>query len=97
MISLIPLVVLIPLGSAALALALPGRRRAQQLITVIALVAVVALSGAFMWIVDQQGDPIEGEIVWAEGKLMGCHFAEALSPTICNRIIRTLRERQERR
>lgn len=55
MISLIPLVVLIPLGSAALALALPGRRRAQQLITVIALVAVVALSGAFMWIVDQQG------------------------------------------
>ena len=55
MISLIPLVVLIPLGSAALALALPGRRRAQQLFTVIALVAVVALSGAFMWIVDQQG------------------------------------------
>ena len=55
MIPLIPLVVLIPLGSAALALALPGRRRAQQLITVIALVAVVALSGAFMWIVDQQG------------------------------------------
>ncbi len=55
MISLIPLVVLIPLGSAALALALPGRRRAQQLITVIALVAVGALSGAFMWIVDQQG------------------------------------------
>ena len=55
MISLIPLVVLIPLGSAALALALPGRRRAQQLITVIALVAVVALSGTFMWIVDQQG------------------------------------------
>ena len=55
MISLIPLVVLIPLGSAALALALPGRRRAQQLITVIAHVALVALSGAFMWIVDQQG------------------------------------------
>ena len=55
MISLIPLVVLIPLGSAALALALPGRRRAQQLIPVIALVSVVALSGTFMWIVDQQG------------------------------------------
>lgn len=55
MISLIPLVVLIPLGSAALALALPGRRRAQQLITVVALICVVALSGAFMWIVDQQG------------------------------------------
>jgi multicomponent Na+:H+ antiporter subunit D len=55
MTALIPLVVLIPLGSAALALALPGRRRAQQLITVIALVAVVALSGVFMWVVDQQG------------------------------------------
>lgn len=41
--------------------------------------------------------PIQGEIVWAEGKLVGCHFSEALSPTICNRIIRTLRERQERR
>jgi hypothetical protein len=41
--------------------------------------------------------PIHGEIVWAEGHLFGCHFVEALSPTICNRIIRTLRERQERR
>ena len=39
-------------------------------------------------------DPIIGEAVWAEGKLFGCHFAEALSPTICNSIIRTLRERQ---
>jgi hypothetical protein len=38
-------------------------------------------------------DPIVGEVVWAEGKLVGCHFTEALSPTICNRIIRTLRER----
>lgn len=41
-------------------------------------------------------DPIEGEIVWAEGKTVGCHFVEPLSPTICNRIIRTLRDRQER-
>lgn len=41
-------------------------------------------------------DPIAGEIVWAEGGLVGCHFTQALSPTICNRIIRTLRERQER-
>lgn len=41
-------------------------------------------------------DPIQGEVVWAEGRLVGCHFARALSPTICNRIIRTLRERQER-
>lgn len=55
MISLVPLVVLVPLGSAALALALPGHRRAQQLITVAALTAVVALSGTLMWLVDQQG------------------------------------------
>lgn len=41
-------------------------------------------------------DPIVGEVVWAEGKLVGCHFAEALSPTICNRIIRTLRDRAKR-
>jgi hypothetical protein len=38
-------------------------------------------------------DPIMGEVVWAEGKLVGCHFAEPLSPMICNRIIRTLRDR----
>lgn len=38
-------------------------------------------------------DPIEGEVVWADGMLVGCHFAQALSPTICNRIIRTLRDR----
>lgn len=38
-------------------------------------------------------EPIMGEVVWAEGKLVGCHFNEALSPTICNRIIRTLRNR----
>lgn len=41
--------------------------------------------------------PIPGEVVWAEGGLVGCHFVEALSPTICNRIIRTLRAQQERR
>ncbi len=38
-------------------------------------------------------DPIMGEVVWVEGKVIGCHFAQPLSPTICNRIIRTLRER----
>lgn len=65
MISLIPLVVLIPLGSAALALALPGRRRAQQLITVFALTAVVALSGTMMWIVDQQGTLVMQVGGWA--------------------------------
>lgn len=42
-------------------------------------------------------DPIVGEVVWVENKLVGCHFAEPLSPTICNRIIRNLRDRAERR
>ena len=65
MTSLIPLVVLIPLGSAALALALPGRRRAQQLVTVAALTAVVALSGAFMWMVDQHGTLVMQVGGWA--------------------------------
>lgn len=53
--ALIPLVVLVPLGSAALALALPGRRRAQQVITVAALAVVLGLSAVFMWFTDQQG------------------------------------------
>ncbi len=65
MISLVPLVVLIPLGSAALALALPGRRRAQQLITVLALTAVVALSFSFMWLVDQNGTLVMQVGGWA--------------------------------
>jgi len=55
MTSLIPLIVLVPLGCAALALALPGRRRAQQLITVAALAVMVGLGGSFMWLVDQHG------------------------------------------
>jgi len=55
MTSLIPLVVLIPLGSAALTLALPGKRRAQQAITVAALVAVLVVSSVLMWIVNEQG------------------------------------------
>lgn len=38
-------------------------------------------------------EPIVGQLVWADGKLMGCHFDAPLRPTICNRIIRTLRER----
>ncbi len=38
-------------------------------------------------------EPIVGQVAWAEGRLVGCHFDEPLSPTICNRIIRTLRER----
>lgn len=65
MIPLIPLVVLIPLGSAALALALPGRRRAQQLITLLALTAVLVISGAFMWFVDQDGAQVMQVGGWA--------------------------------
>lgn len=65
MTSLVPLVVLIPLGCAALALALPGRRRAQQTITVAALVAVLILGLAFMWIVDVQGTLVMEVGGWA--------------------------------
>lgn len=63
--ALIPLVVLIPLGSAALALALPGRRRAQQLITVAALTAVLGLSAAFMWFTDTHGTMVMQVGGWA--------------------------------
>lgn len=65
MISLIPLFVLIPLGSAALALALPGRRRAQQAITVTALSAVLILSFFFMWVVDLNGTQVLQVGGWA--------------------------------
>ncbi len=65
MTSLIPLVVLIPLGCAALALALPGRRRAQQLITVAALTAVLVLGLAFMWAVDAHGTLVMEVGGWA--------------------------------
>lgn len=52
---MIPLVVLVPLVSAALTMALPGRRRAQMWITVAALTAEVALGGALMWASNQYG------------------------------------------
>ncbi len=65
MTSLIPLVVLIPLGCAALALALPGRRRAQQLITVAALTAVLVLGLSFMWAVDAHGTLVMEVGGWA--------------------------------
>lgn len=55
MTSLLPLLVLIQLLSAAITMALPGRRRAQQLITVIALSSVVILSFMLMFYVDQHG------------------------------------------
>lgn len=65
MISLVPLVVLIPLASAAIALSIPGRRRAQQLITVTALVLVTALAALFMWVVDTQGTLVMQVGGWA--------------------------------
>ncbi len=55
MTALVPLVVLIPLASAALALAVPGHRKIQQGITLVALSAVLVLSATLMWIVDAQG------------------------------------------
>lgn len=55
MTALIPLVVLIPLVCAALVLTLPGRLRAQQLITALALASVVALGAVLMWAVDVHG------------------------------------------
>src|SRR5690554_706269 len=55
MVTLVPLVVLIPLAGAALALALPGRRRAQQGITLVVLSAVMVIGFTLMWLVDQAG------------------------------------------
>ncbi len=65
MTALVPLVVLIPLAAAALALALPGRRRAQQLITVCALASMVVLSGVFMFVVDSQSTLVMEVGGWA--------------------------------
>lgn len=53
--ALVPLVVLVPLVSAALTLALPGRRRAQVGITVAALSAVTVLGSVLMVVVDESG------------------------------------------
>lgn len=52
---LVPLMVLVPLVAAAATLALPGRRRVQQSITLVALGATVAIAGTLMWAVDAQG------------------------------------------
>lgn len=65
MTALVPLVVLVPLLAAALALALPGRRRAQQVITVTALVVVMALGLFFMWAVDAFGPLVMQVGGWA--------------------------------
>ena len=63
--ALIPLVVLIPLGCAALTLALPGRRRAQQAITVGALISMLAVSLVLMWSVDTDGPLVMQVGGWA--------------------------------
>lgn len=65
MIALVPLIVLVPLVAAAITLALPGRRRLQQGITLAALIAAVGISGGLMWIVDAQGALIMEVGGWA--------------------------------
>jgi multicomponent Na+:H+ antiporter subunit D len=58
-------VVLVPLASAALALAVPGHRKLQQGITLLALTAVLVLSGALMWLVDVNGTLVMEVGGWA--------------------------------
>ena len=65
MIQLVPLVVLIPLAGAALALALPGRRRIQQGITLLVLTAVLVIGIAFMFLVHENGTLIMQVGGWA--------------------------------
>lgn len=65
MTSLVPLVVLLPLIGAAVALCLPGRVRAQQAIAVLALVGIVILGGLFMWSVDADGPLVMQVGGWA--------------------------------
>ncbi|MEB4616526.1 Na+/H+ antiporter subunit D [Leucobacter sp. M11] len=64
-VSLVPLVVLLPLIGAAVALILPRHPRAQQLITSGVLIAVVALGGIMMVIVDQHGTLVMEVGGWA--------------------------------
>lgn len=52
---MLPLVVLVPLLSAALAMALPGKRRTQQTIVVMALSAIVVLAALMMIEVEKYG------------------------------------------
>ena len=65
MIWLVPLAVLIPLIGAAFALAVPGHRRLQQGITLVALSGVLVLSLSLMWIVDAHGPLIMEVGGWA--------------------------------
>lgn len=52
---LTPLPVLIPMLAAALTLVLGRRPRAQRFITVVALTAVVLVSGALLYLADRDG------------------------------------------
>ncbi len=62
---LVPLVVLIPLAGAALALAVPGHRALQRGITLVALTAVSVLGIALMFIIDKTGPLIMQVGGWA--------------------------------
>lgn len=62
---LTPLVVLIPLIGAAIALAVPGRRNVQRTIAIVSLSAVTVLSIACMFIVDRLGPLIMQVGGWA--------------------------------
>lgn len=62
---LIPLVVLLPLVGAALALAVPGRRRLQQGITLVALGGVMLIGGVLMVAVNSQGTLVMEVGGWA--------------------------------
>jgi multicomponent Na+:H+ antiporter subunit D len=62
---LIPLVVLVPLAAAAIALSFPARRRLQQGITVAALATVVVIGAILMWASDTQGTLVMEVGGWA--------------------------------
>jgi multicomponent Na+:H+ antiporter subunit D len=63
MTALIPLVVLLPLLGAAVALVLGRHRRAQILVTVVVLTAVLVISSILLWYVDANG----GQVVYVGG------------------------------
>lgn len=62
---LVPLIVLVPLGSAALTLLLGRRPRSQQIVTVGALAATVAVSIALLVVVDATGPLVMEVGGWA--------------------------------
>ena len=62
---LVPLVVLIPLAGAALALAVPGHRALQRGITLVSLTAVAVLGVTLMFVVDRLGPLVMQVGGWA--------------------------------